>query len=201
VKLLVLEDGTEALRAAAGGARAVVSSRIAYVEGRAFIGRAARERRLTAREASRVRALLSTLWTGLVIVELDDELGTIAGDVAERLQLRGMDAIHLASARVGAAGSRDERRADPIRDVGCSPRRRGGRTRTRDLSPSGRRPELGERSPQLRRDRLGLAGLVRPSDPHHRRAPDEESVTLPARHDVRVHVRHALADARIDRDQ
>jgi len=98
VKLLVLEHGTEALRAAAGGARAVVSSRIAYVEGRAFIGRAARERRLSAREASRVRALLSTLWTGLVIVELDSELGTTAGDVAERLQLRGMDAIHLASA-------------------------------------------------------------------------------------------------------
>src|SRR2546425_1226103 len=73
-------------------------ARIAYVESRAFLGRIRPERRATAREATRVRRLLDGLWRGFAVVDLDAELASLAGDLAERHGLRGMAAVHLASA-------------------------------------------------------------------------------------------------------
>jgi len=98
VKLLVIEPGRQQIEDSVNKADLTAVARIAYVESRAFLGRIRRERRATAREATRVRRLLDGLWRGFAVVDLDAELASVAGDLAERHGLRGMDAVHLASA-------------------------------------------------------------------------------------------------------
>ena len=98
MKLLVIEPGRQQIEDSVNKADLTAVARIAYVEGRAFLGRIRRERRATAREATRVRRLLDGLWRGFAVVDLDAELASLAGDLAERHGLRGTDAVHLASA-------------------------------------------------------------------------------------------------------
>lgn len=129
VKLMVQERGRQDVQAAMAAATVAAASRVAYVESRAFIGRLSREGRSNAREAARARAMLEALWNGLAVVDLDAELASSAGGLAERHGLRSMDAIHLASAVRLAAMSReptsfatfDTRLADAARRQGLRP--------------------------------------------------------------------------------
>lgn len=98
VKLLVQETGSDDVLAAARDAAALAAARLLEIESRSFIGRGLAARLIDRRTARRLRDDLAAWLQGFAVVELDDAVAMSAGDVAERHALRGVDAIHLASA-------------------------------------------------------------------------------------------------------
>ena len=98
VKLYVREERSGLVRARVAAARLVSTSRVAYPEARAALARRHREGGLGASGLRRARASLERDLRALVLVELDEILAREAGELAERYALRGLDAIHLASA-------------------------------------------------------------------------------------------------------
>jgi len=74
------------------------SSILCYPEGRAALAAARRGRRLSATEYGRARKELESLQSELALVGIDGALARRAGELAEELELRGYDAVHLASA-------------------------------------------------------------------------------------------------------
>lgn len=71
---------------------------IGYVEARSALGRAARDGTLGRRLVARTTRDLAALWHELTVLELDAELVSYAGDIADHRGLRAGDAIHLAAA-------------------------------------------------------------------------------------------------------
>lgn len=99
VKLFIRdEEGTRIAEEIWDASDVVVTSRVAYPEGRAALASAHRAQRLTARSLKHARGSLDTCLRQVAVVELDAPVAEIAGDVAERFALRAYDAIHLASA-------------------------------------------------------------------------------------------------------
>lgn len=98
VKLLIRETGSPEVVGAASDAAVLAAARLLEIETRSFIGRRSVARSIDARDARVLRADLARWLAGFAVVELDDVVASSAGDVAERHALRGMDAIHLASA-------------------------------------------------------------------------------------------------------
>jgi predicted nucleic acid-binding protein len=74
------------------------SSILCYPEGRAALAAARRARRLSATGYGRAREEFESLQRELVLVGIDGSLARQAGELAEELELRGYDAVHLASA-------------------------------------------------------------------------------------------------------
>jgi predicted nucleic acid-binding protein len=74
------------------------SSILCYPEGRAALAAARRGRRLSATGYGRARQEFESLQGELVLVGIDGPLARHAGELAEELELRGYDAVHLASA-------------------------------------------------------------------------------------------------------
>lgn len=97
IKLYVDEAGADAVRNLVRGASIVATSVATNVEMRASLAAWRRDRRLTPSAYSSTRAAFLHDWTSLVAVELNDDVIRAAGDLAERHQLRTLDAIHLAS--------------------------------------------------------------------------------------------------------
>ena len=97
VKLYVVEAASAEIRAKVDQASAVVSSAVAYVELRATLSRARRERRLTPLAYRAARDQLELDWPAMVTVELSSVIRSAAADLVERHELRALDAIHLAS--------------------------------------------------------------------------------------------------------
>ena len=95
VKLVVEERGSEAVDALVATTEYAVSSVIAYAECRSAIARAGKARRVDA--AAAVRSL-DRVWDTVQTLDVDLRLGARAGELAGRHLLRGMDALHLASA-------------------------------------------------------------------------------------------------------
>ena len=92
----------------------VVSSRLVYAEGRAALAMAHRMNRLDQRALRAGVEEFEALYDQLDAVEVTEDLVREAGALAERLGLRGYDAVHLASAHlvddsemVFAAGDRE----------------------------------------------------------------------------------------------
>lgn len=77
---------------------AAASSVLAYPEGRAALAGAHRANRLTRAGHARALADFEDLHRELLIVGIDPPLARQAGDLADRFNLRGYDAVHLASA-------------------------------------------------------------------------------------------------------
>lgn len=98
MKLYLDEAGSAEFRRAARASSAVASSIIAYVELRAGLARALRAARLTEGDYRRQLTALAQDWFITSHVDVDDSLVREAGDLAELHNLRGYDAIHLASA-------------------------------------------------------------------------------------------------------
>lgn len=98
IPLVVEEPGSEAASRLWDGAERVVTVRIAYPEGRAALARARRLDRLASRAYRAALAAFEDLWAQLDRVEITAALAQRAGDLAERLALRGYDAVHLAAA-------------------------------------------------------------------------------------------------------
>lgn len=97
VKLFLREDGSDDMLAVKESAEHVGSSAIAYAELRAAIAAATRDRRILPGQREDVLARLELLWSTIVEVPVDGALVRQAGGLAERLALRGYDAVHLAS--------------------------------------------------------------------------------------------------------
>ena len=104
LKLVVEEDGSETAAALWDGADAVVTSRLAYPEGRAALAAARRMGRLTAPGLGAAKRAFVNLWQQLWLLELTDRIAVLAGDLAEQRALHGYDAVHLASAMSAASG-------------------------------------------------------------------------------------------------
>ncbi|HEV2250645.1 MAG TPA: type II toxin-antitoxin system VapC family toxin [Candidatus Limnocylindria bacterium] len=130
VKLVVQEPGSDAVDRLAAAAEYAVSSVIAYAECRSAIARAAKAERVDA--ATAVRSL-DRVWDAVQTLDVDLRLSARAGALAGRHLLRGVDALHLASAldiatpeipvafatfdRGLARAARAERLSTPIADV------------------------------------------------------------------------------------
>jgi predicted nucleic acid-binding protein len=100
VKIYVDEPGRAALMRQIDAASTVATVRIAYAEARAAFARKRRERGLDARSLRRVVESLDQDWPTFGVVEVNEPLVRRAGSLAERHDLRGYDAIHLAAAVV-----------------------------------------------------------------------------------------------------
>ena len=127
VKLVVEERGSDSVDVLFAASEYSVTSVIAYAECRSAIARGAKAGRVGA--AAAVRSL-DELWDAVHTVNVDLRLSARAGDLAARHLLRGMDALHLATAleipssdvpvsfatfdRALAAAARAERLAVPI---------------------------------------------------------------------------------------
>jgi len=98
VKLYVDEEGSEAVREACARAHIIPTSRLAHVETRAAFARAYHEKWI---RKERYQTMLEDFyqdWESYFVLEITEDLVRQAGDLAERHQLRALDAIHLASA-------------------------------------------------------------------------------------------------------
>lgn len=99
ISLYLNEEGRhETVRGALAQADAVCSSAIAYAEVRAGLARATRDQRLGPTAYRQVLIDVQRDWAAYVRVAVSDALIDRAGDLAEARELRGYDAVHLASA-------------------------------------------------------------------------------------------------------
>lgn len=98
VKLYVDEEGSPEARAAVEAADAVATSRVAFAEAHAAFAAAARLGRITAAERAAVAATFRADWRSYVVVGVTQPVVELAADLTADYELRGFDAIHLASA-------------------------------------------------------------------------------------------------------
>lgn len=75
-----------------------VSSILSYSEGRAALAAALRGKRLTPKGHARALAEFEDVQRSLALVGVDGGLAREAGELAEEFELRGYDAVHLATA-------------------------------------------------------------------------------------------------------
>jgi uncharacterized protein len=97
IPLLVEESGSEVASRLWGQADHVVSVRLIYAEARAALAQARRGGRLDPAAADASLAQLEHLYQQLDRIEVDDDLVRRAGALADELDLRGYDAVHLAA--------------------------------------------------------------------------------------------------------
>jgi predicted nucleic acid-binding protein len=98
VKLYVNEPGSEQVHTLVQQASVVATSLIAYPEARAAVARRMREGALTTDHAIQIKAALAVDWGAYWVIPVREDIAQTAGDLSELYGLRGMDALHLASA-------------------------------------------------------------------------------------------------------
>lgn len=103
IKLLIDEPGTAAAAVIWDRPDVLASVRVAHVEARAALAAARRQERITAAVLRSAVAGLEVLWSQVSVVEIDEDLMRLAGDLATQHALRGYDAVHLAAAHVVGA--------------------------------------------------------------------------------------------------
>jgi predicted nucleic acid-binding protein len=108
VKLYLDEDGSAGIRSLVAQADAIVTSAVTYAEVRATFARRRRERLLNAAQYAAAVVQFDRDWSRLASIPLMAELAQSAGRLADRLGLRGFDAIQLASFELLASRSEDE---------------------------------------------------------------------------------------------
>jgi uncharacterized protein len=97
-KLFTRESHHEQVETATRNASRVAVSVVAYPEARSAFARKLREGVLPRGDHERIVRSLDEAWIRFDRVRVTDEVARPAGEFAERLALRGLDAIHLASA-------------------------------------------------------------------------------------------------------
>jgi predicted nucleic acid-binding protein len=121
VKLLIDEAGTPEAGPIWDHADVLAAARILHVEVRSALASAHRQRRLTSANLRAAIAGLQLLWSQLSVVEIDDRVVRLAGDLAAAHGLRGYDAVHLAAAELVGAdvfSSADHRLCSAARSSG-----------------------------------------------------------------------------------
>lgn len=97
-KRYLSEEGSAEVERLVAGAEMVATSIITRVEVSAALARARRQKLLDAEPAARLRALFARHWGTLLRLSLLESTVGRADSLAWELDLRGYDAIHLASA-------------------------------------------------------------------------------------------------------
>jgi predicted nucleic acid-binding protein len=100
VKLYVHEAGSSFIRQYVQSCSAALVSVVAYPEGRAALARVFRAGSLTVTDYEAAKRRLEGDWGRLVVLPAATSTLRLAGDLAEQHKLRGIDAVHLASAVV-----------------------------------------------------------------------------------------------------
>lgn len=110
VKLYVEEVGSAAVVELVGEAAVVTTSVVAYAEMRAALARRRRERTLGATAGTNAAKRLDADWQRFIAIDVTTALARRAGQLADRFDLRGFGAIHLASFElvVERAGEEDD---------------------------------------------------------------------------------------------
>jgi predicted nucleic acid-binding protein len=98
VKLYVQESKSEEVKNLVARSNAVATSLIAYAEARAAFARRYREKAFTKAQFKKLKDYLEKDWSHLLVIMVSKEIALSAGNLAEKHELRGFDAIHLASA-------------------------------------------------------------------------------------------------------
>lgn len=93
-----MEDGSDLAAELWGSAYTVASSVLSYPEGQAALAKARRMKRLTPKGHDRALAEFKAIQQELVSIGVDRIVTEVAGQLAEELDLRGYDAVHLATA-------------------------------------------------------------------------------------------------------
>lgn len=117
VKLYAQEPDTAEMKRQAGAAGEVASSRIAYAEVRSAFARKRREGLLSVADYTEAVSAFRVEWRRFVVVDVTQQVVELAGDLSDTHRLRGMDAIHLASAKLLAGGAKT-----PVRISSSDPR-------------------------------------------------------------------------------
>jgi predicted nucleic acid-binding protein len=97
VKMYVAESDSDTIANLVKQADIVVTSVLAYPEARATFARRKRERLLTTAELTAIVRQFDLDWPRFVAVLFGNDLALAAGRLADRLSIRGADAVHLAS--------------------------------------------------------------------------------------------------------
>jgi predicted nucleic acid-binding protein len=100
MKLLIDEVGTKEAGMIWDEPDFLVSARLGHVEARAALAAAERHGRITNDVFDNAVIGLEVLWSQLSVVEIDEDVMRLAGDLATAHALRGYDAVHLAAAHI-----------------------------------------------------------------------------------------------------
>ena len=103
VKLLIDEVGTTEAGLIWDEPDVLVSARVGHIEARAALAAARRQGRITNDVLINSIRGLEVLWSQLSVVEIDEDLMRLAGDLATEHGLRAYDAVHLAAAHLVGA--------------------------------------------------------------------------------------------------
>ncbi len=103
IKLLIDEVGTAEAAAIWDEPDVLATVRVTHVEARAALAAAQRQRRISPTVFRSAITGLEMLWSQVSVVEIDDDLMRLAGDLATTHGLRGYDAVHLAAAHLVGA--------------------------------------------------------------------------------------------------
>jgi uncharacterized protein len=98
VKRVVDEDGSALAADVWDTAQQVISSDLVYPEARAALGAARRSGRLDDAGLRRAVCRLERIYGDVELVQVDDQIAGLAGGLAERYELGGGEAVHLATA-------------------------------------------------------------------------------------------------------
>ncbi len=98
VKLYVSEVGSPEVREQLDRADSLATSLATYVEVRAGIARRAREGDISLEARNELLSTLEADWAHYAVVGVSDPLCRLAAELCDRHPLRGVDALHLASA-------------------------------------------------------------------------------------------------------
>lgn len=107
VKLLLVEGGSDETRSLWNLGASIATSWITFPEAIAAIRAAERSHRVTLSGRVAAESRLDDLWEKVTAVAADADVARSAGSLAGRHWLRGMDAVHLATAL-------ELRRGDPV---------------------------------------------------------------------------------------
>ena len=98
LKLFIVEEHSEAVREHVASADGLHTSIVSWPEAKGVIARAVRGNRILAESYAASESKLLEFWNKVDVVDVTTDLIAEAGDLAARFYLRGLDAIHLASA-------------------------------------------------------------------------------------------------------
>jgi len=98
VKLYFQEEYSNLVKEAVEKSKVVATSRISYVEAKAAFARKYRNKGLGRKDYQRLLFEFEKDWGNYLIVEILEEVISLAGGLVEKYDLRAYDALHLSSA-------------------------------------------------------------------------------------------------------
>jgi uncharacterized protein len=102
--ILTGEEGAALVADVWIAADGLVTSRLTYPEARAALAAASRAHRISSRDREHATIQVDRMFEQLEVVELTEDVASLAGDLADAYEVGGADAVHLGSALSVLAG-------------------------------------------------------------------------------------------------